>query len=811
MREAWNEEWKFTRDFHFGFEEAIDVRLPHCVKEISYNYCQEEDYQLICGYEKKFKWRSEWEGKRVFITFDGAAHEASVYLNGTLLGTHSCGYTAFTYELTDKLIKDENRLTVRLDTREVLDQPPFGYMIDYLTYGGIYREVWLDVREKSFIADAYVTTKPEAPKLDSWRSSFWITIGGKVSSGLKLELTLYDAENVKVGYQLWELSQLIQSAQKIPSCLMVSPLECRSYLVEQKTLSPKLWKLSSPTLYKAVIELIRGDEHIDMKEIRFGFCTREFREEGFFLNGRKIRLRGLNRHQSYPYIGYAATKSLQYHDAKVLKEELGVNAVRTSHYPQSQHFIDACDSLGLLVFTEIPGWQHIGGEKWKDRAVRNVEEMVVQYRNHPSIFLWGVRINESVDDDEFYKRTNETAHSLDKTRPTSGVRYLEKSHLLEDVYAYNDFSYSGGKKSGVKKKKDITPDMGKPYFISEYNGHMYPCKMWDPEENRLEHALRHARVLSSMYQEEDICGCFGWCMADYNTHKDFGSGDKICYHGVTDMFRNPKMAAYVYASQSDKRPVLALSSTMDIGEHPAGNLGDIYAFTNADSVRLYKNGEFVNEFFPDRKEFSLAHPPILIDDLIGGLLEKEEKMDSELAAQVKDCLNAIRKYGQESLPVIYKAKLGNLMLRHGFKMEDGVRLYGKYVGNWGIGSVSYRIEGVWNGQVLKSVETVPGRKVHLETETDHFVLKEEDTYDMAIVKIRARDEQGNELPYYQEPVCLEVSGKIELVGPSVISLKGGAAGVLIRSRGQMKDGETAELVIKGNDVENVRVKFKGVN
>ena len=109
--------------------------------------------------------------------------------------------------------------------------------------------------------------------------------------------------------------------------------------------------------------------------------------------------------------------------------------MRTSHYPQSQYFLDECDRLGLLVFTELPGWQHIGDAAWKDRACAMLQEMLLQNRNHPSIILWGVRINESVDDDEFYTRTNQIAHALDPSRATSGVRYLEKSHLLEDVYA----------------------------------------------------------------------------------------------------------------------------------------------------------------------------------------------------------------------------------------------------------------------------------------------------------------------------------------------------------------------------------------
>ena len=138
-----------------------------------------------------------------------------------------------------------------------------------------------------------------------------------------------------------------------------------------------------------------------------------FRADGFYLNGKKTFLRGLNRHQSYPYIAYAAPESLQRQDARILKNELHCNAVRTSHYPQSQYFLDECDRLGLLVFTELPGWQHIGDGAWKDRACAMLREMLLQNRNHPSIILWGVRINESVDNDEFYTRTNQIAHALD--------------------------------------------------------------------------------------------------------------------------------------------------------------------------------------------------------------------------------------------------------------------------------------------------------------------------------------------------------------------------------------------------------------
>ena len=231
----------------------------------------------------------------------------------------------------------------------------------------------------------------------------------------------------------------------------------------------RLWDIVSPRLYRLEYILIFDDEVIDNYSLRIGFRKAEFKAEGFFLNGRKIVLRGLNRHQTYPYIGYAAPASLQKLDADILRKELALNAVRTSHYPQSQHFIDRCDELDLLVFTEIPGWQHIGDEKWKETAVNNVKEMVRQYRNHPSVILWGVRINESVDDDELYERTNGVARALDPTRATGGVRYLKKSSFLEDVYTYNDFLHNGTN-AGCEKKADVTPDMDRAYLVSEYNG-----------------------------------------------------------------------------------------------------------------------------------------------------------------------------------------------------------------------------------------------------------------------------------------------------------------------------------------------------
>ena len=765
MTIPFNNNWLFTSDYDAGFDNAETVRIPHTVREIPYNYIDCQDYQMLCGYKKSFFVPEDWQGKRILLRFDGAAHDATVYCNSKLAAHHACGYTAFTADLTEFLkFGQENTVTVRLDTRENLNIPPFGFVIDYLCYGGLYRDVELEVRNSTYIKNVLIENtglrdisvsidtsgKPKANKL----VTEVIDADGKVAAsamGAKFKLTVPDG---------------------------------------------KLWSPDNPYLYTLKAKIVDGDTVLDEKSYRFGLRTAKFENDGFYLNGKKMKLRGLNRHQSFAYTGYAMPKSMQRLDADILKNELGVNAVRTSHYPQSQHFIDRCDELGLLVFTEIPGWQHIGNDAWKDQAVENTREMVMQYMHHPSIILWGVRINESQDDDVLYKRTNAVAHELDRSRQTSGVRYIEKSSLLEDVYAFNDFSHSGNN-AGLKAKNSVTSNKRRPYLVSECNGHMFPTKAFDDERHRLSHALRHAKVLDAMYAADDICGIFPWCMFDYNTHKDFGSGDGVCYHGVMDMFRNPKLAAAVYASQSEENPCCVVSSSMDIGEHPAGDIGSVYVFTNADSVRLFKNGLLVKEFYPDSESFpALPHPPVVIDDFIGDLLETQESFDAKTAEQLKECLYAVAKYGTSALPPKYLLKLGKLMLLKGLKFSDGVELYGKYVSNWGGEATEWRFDAVKNGEVVKSVIKKPGQKAHIEVEVSSTELYEGDTYDVAAVRIYARDELGNSAVYYQEPVILSCSDGLEIIGPHVISLKGGCGGTYVKTTGTAGN---AELMI--NDIK----------
>src|SRR5437773_3823988 len=182
----------------------------------------------------------------------------------------------------------------------------------------------------------------------------------------------------------------------------------------------------------------------------------------------------------------------QRRDAQILRNKLKTNIVRTSHYPQSRHFLDACDEIGLLVLEEIPGWQHIGDEAWKQLSIDNVRRMIQRDWNHPAIILWGVRINESKDDHDFYTRTNALAHQLDSTRQTGGIRYNYQSELLEDVFTMNDFG-TGALPAGAAGATMRPPNHSR-YLNTEFIGHTFVTKSSDSAERLTEHALRHARV-----------------------------------------------------------------------------------------------------------------------------------------------------------------------------------------------------------------------------------------------------------------------------------------------------------------------------
>ncbi len=766
----WDYKPRYKKTFIKAFPKSELVNIPHTNIELPYNNFDEKDYQFVSSYQKVFDIKKT-KKKRYTLHFEGVMAYSEVYVNEQLVTSHKGGYTAFSVDITKELLNGENKIFVMVDSTERTDFPPHGFVVDYLTYGGIYREVYIVEHEENFVENTLIDVIAD-------------------SIEIRMMIDYKVVRSTVFTFNIYKDNELVHSFQR--------EYDLRENISVTSVIDLEKWSLENPVLY-----------HLDiLMDGKLSYTTRfakrsiSFNTKGFFLNKQHIKLRGLNRHQSYPYVGYAMPSNAQRKDADILKYELGVNVVRSSHYPPSRHFLERCDEIGLLVFNEIPGWQHIGDKDWQEVAKQNVSEMVLRDYNHPSVFIWGVRINESKDDAHFYKDTNKIVKELDPYRPTGGVRDFAGSQFFEDVYTYNDFIHRGNNK-GLKKAKKITKK-NVPYLVTEYNGHMYPTKKFDDEYHRVFQAKRHMEVQNESYKQNNISGAIGWCMFDYNTHKDFGSGDKICYHGVMDMFRIPKYAASVYASQGEHKPYLEVLSSLNIGEQEASEIKEIYVMTNADSIKFYIDDNFIDYFYPSKKYAYLPHPPIIIDDFIGNLIHENEDFSNSDCDTIKEVMTAVVRHGS-NLPFKFKFKLGMVLFRNKLKFKDAEALYMKYIVRWGNKSTKYRFEA-YTGTTLVGTKTIgTSDKYDLFVEVDDTVLKETATYQTTRVVVKHLDELLNPLTYSAEVISIKIDGPLELIGPSSLALNGGSTGFYLKTISEI--GE-AKVTISSDHYEDKIIAIK---
>lgn len=783
-----NRNWLYTPDFK---EDYLDRRcstdlwesvgLPHTNRELPYNGFDEREYQFVSCYLQDMILPAYHEYERAFLDFEGVMAAADVWVNGEYAGGHKGGYTPFSIDLTPYAEAGMPcRVVVRVDSTERPDIPPFGRVIDYLCYGGIYRPVTLRIVPDVYIENIKTETRDEAVDHKELKTDIYIcnSSGRDQSRTLSLSLRLPEEDSFHTERDVY-----------------LKPGESLHTMELHRLTGLEEWSIETPMLYDLEVSFMAPDEEKDLYARRIGFRRAEFRSSGFYLNGKRVKLRGLNRHQSYPYAGYAMPRREQRMDADRLKYDLGLNLVRTSHYPQSTDFLDRCDEIGLLVFEELPGWQYIGNEEWQDNACSALKEMIRRDWNHPSIILWGTRINESEDNNEFYTRTNALSRQLDSTRQTGGVRYIEKSELLEDVYTMNDFIHAGdaAKATRILRKPDRVSQRKKaPYLVTEFNGHMFPTKRFDQEERIREHALRHLRVLNRMMGDNRISGAIGWCAWDYNTHREFGSGDRICYHGVADMFRIPKAAAAVYSSQMapEQGLVLEPASLFAKGERDAARILPIEVYTNCDSIVLYRNGRRVGEYFPARELYPhMDHPPVIIDDLIGDQAE-DLPFSTRHRKTFREIVSYVMINGEEKLKWHHYLKMGHLMTRYRLKFNDVVTLFMKYNAGWGEEEDLFQIAGIYKGEEVCRRSYGSGSASRLSVGCDSLKLSSGD-WDCSRVEYRLEDQYGNIMPYVNEVLTIEVKGPGKVIGPAQTALTGGVMALWIRTT-----GEPGEITVK---------------
>ncbi len=759
-----NKDWMFVKDIDVSVEalkkgtadtlEWEKVSLPHTAN-VEPLVIKGAQWQGNCIYQKQFEISKSLYGKTIALYFEGAMQVAEVYINGVKVAIHKGGYLPFYVDITKQINYGENNtVVVKLNNEDNKLIPPGKNVadLDFNIYSGIYRNVWLEVKNPIHITDVnevdhvagggiFVTYQNVS------RKSALVNIKTDVIN------TKSSDEKVGVEVELWKDDNLIlkESVDEVVLNSNKTLLTTQSIQVE----NPELWSPDSPFLYRLVVKAVSNGEPVDIRELKIGIHSIKISAtEGFKINGEKLKLRGTNRHQEYPYIGYALSDNANYRDAWKIKAA-GFNFVRLSHYPQSQSFLAACDELGILVMDAIPGWQFFGNEEFQKNAFRDIRDMVRADRNHPSIIIWESSLNESGMDHEFMDKANAIIH---EELPGNNVY---TSGWID--YAFDVF---------IPARQHAKPpyywnkyDKDKPLFIAEYGDWEYYAQnagfnqkeykdLSDEERNsRQLRAYGQRRMVQQAlnYQEAHNSNLAGpaigdanWLMFDYNR----GYAPDLEASGIMDIFRLPKFAFYFYKSQTD----IGESSIKEFSE-PFVFIANFYndpsflevkIFSNCEEVELIANGESLGKQKPDSDANStgLKHPPFTF-----------------------------------TLPAFSPGE----MIAKGY-------VAGKVV--------------------AESVQKTPGEPKSLKLWMDKSGKDlERGCNDIVFIYAAVTDEQGTICPLQQNSILFTANGDAALIGANPAKAEAGVATILLKA-GNMSNSIEVSATAKGLDAANLQIMIK---
>lgn len=412
---SFNDGWEFKKGpfskeamqaavkWNAGWQE---VTLPHTWNADDMQKMVSAFYEGVGYYRKKCIFPESMKGKRLFLRFEGVGSCAEVYVNGYLTGTHKGAYSAFVCEIGSQVkFGEENEIIVKADNTARPDVIPVNHVL-FGVYGGIYRPVWLVITEPCGIvvndcasSGVYITQKNVS------KQSAEVNVKVKVDNAtlapvpLVLENVIYDGSGklVKKHNQAFELT----------------PQGVQSYSSQFKLSNPHLWQgREDPYLYKVVSRLLQNGRVLDEVVQPLGLRKYEVvAGKGFFLNGKKYPMYGVTRHQDWWGLGSALTnKEHDFDLAQIM--DIGATTVRFAHYQQSDYIYSRCDTLGLVIWAEIPFVNRVTGQEW-DNAHQQMRELVRQSFNHPSIYVWGIH-NEVYHPHGYTAALTQSVHDLCK-------------------------------------------------------------------------------------------------------------------------------------------------------------------------------------------------------------------------------------------------------------------------------------------------------------------------------------------------------------------------------------------------------------
>lgn len=589
------------------------VSLPHTahMEPLVVN----NQWQGICWYRKTFPVSEELQGKKIFVEFEAAMNYAQVWINGTAVGEHHGGYLPVVVDLTDHIRWGKpNTIAVRLNN---LDNPVTGpkplKILDFNMYGGLYRNVWMIMKDRVHVSH------PNAADQVAGGGVF-VTFPKVAEKESLVRVQTHVVNENKEPKSATVVQSVLRNglvvARQESEAIEIGADSDTSVIVDVPVANPGLWSPSSPNLYQLETIVLVDGIPVDQEMTRFGI--REFRleKDGLYINGQKTFLRGVNRHQEYPFIGYALSDNAQYRDAKKIKDG-GFDYIRLCHYPHSPAFMDACDELGIVVLDAILGWQYYGdNEQFRNYCYRSAKELIRRDRNHPCVLAWEVSLNETRMPVFFQKQLHRIAHA-EYPGP-----FTYSAGWMDGVY---DIFLQARQHKLLHPDDYVNRDTTRFYSVSEYGDWEYYSTNAGLNQDKMDKTTRvetssrqkreygEARLLNQCRNVQEAhndnlaTAAFAdsyWVMYDYNR----GYHDDIEYSGLMDIFRLPKFAYYFYQSQVDPevRKVLEIASYWN-ERSPL----DVQVFSNCDEVELHLNGELIARQHPNRDSIStnLSHPP----------------------------------------------------------------------------------------------------------------------------------------------------------------------------------------------------------
>ena len=616
----YDKDWQFFRSDNMldltsaqQQENWAPIQIPHTpkIEPLVVN----EQFQGDSWYKKIIAIEPSWQGKQIAVKFEAAMNVAEAWLNGEKLATHVGGYLPFTVNLTGKLKWDSpNELMVRLDNR---DNPVTGPKplkdLDFNTYGGIYRHVYLQINNDLHITDAVAAGKTASGGI--FVSYPQVT---QAQATIKINTHLFnahtDSKKFRVVQKLLDGDKVVvDQTGDLQTVAGNADAENTIALVVNK---PRLWSPKTPNLYNLVTHVYEGDSLVDEQTTRIGI--REFKWIGnqLFINGEQLFLRGVNRHQEYPYIGYATSDAADYRDAVKIKSA-GFDYVRLSHYPHSPAFMAAADELGLVLLDSILGWQYFSEDPaFQAQIQQTCRDLIRRDRNHPSVMAWECSLNESWMTEPF----------IDSLTRVIDEEYPGAMSAGWQEYGYD--IYLQARQHRLEHYKEPT----KPYIVSEYGDWEYYAmnaglnqtewanllqadrssrQLLSDGETRL---LQQAANIQEAHNDNFNTPAFAdgyWVMFDYNR----GYAPDLESSGIMSIERLPKYSYYFYQSQRDadevsdkftSGPMVFIAS-----QWTEKSALDVRIFSNTDEVELILNGKIIAKQTPDKNNNSknLKHPP----------------------------------------------------------------------------------------------------------------------------------------------------------------------------------------------------------